>query len=605
MDRAQSVLIPEPEVGLEPESAGLAAPLRILFLIAQFDTGGVQFQLYLRLKYLDLMRFRCRVFVLTSGNSYLVDKIRELGVTVDFLHIDEERSHYHRVARIRTAISRFSPDIVDSLLGWDNTYGNLAAILEKVPLIIAELQNERASVRQAYPRSFRLFEWAALRFFCDRIVCCSGGVRSGYLGISPRFEKSSVVIHDAIDVTAGSQKSPVEVRKALDIDPGALVVGTIGRLMEQKDHETLIRAASLVCARHPGTQFVIGGYGHLRERLEGLISDFGLQSHVRILAEVTDVYSFYNMVDVFVMTSRWEGFPVVLMEAMAAGKPAVSTMVGGISEMIDHGECGFLCPPGDAQAIAGGIDTLLDDPSLRLSYGRRAREKVLGSFSIQRLIGHWQALYCVGSRRDHSRRSPGGRTLVPDADSEAATVTLEGLRPSLKTKRLLVLRLCPLDRFQFLVSELARTFPNAGIDVLCQNAIVEILARQLPGIRTIPYGDGKFSFARLGLRSLLRLCGTGYDLTVIPYNTPSGLGYWRSELLGLLAGRGRILAYEAWSEQVRPAGVRTVKWFAKRFFRALPQGPARALAFGWLLARGILLGTSPARRSHRHQGELT
>jgi hypothetical protein len=375
--------------------------------------------------------------------------------------------------------------------------------------------------------------------------------------------------------------------------------------MEQKDHETFIRTASLVCARHPRAQFVIGGFGHLRERLEGLISDFGLRSNVRILGEVTDVYSFYNMVDVFVMTSRWEGFPVVLMEAMAAGKPVVSTAVGGISEMVDHGECGLLCPAGDAQAIAGAIGTLLDDPSLRLSYGLRAKEKVLGSFSIQRLIERWQAIYHAGRRWDDGRRTAGTGTLRPDTDIEAETPTLDELGPSLKTKRLLALRLCPLDRFQFLVSELACTFPNAEIDVLCQNGVVETLARQLPGIRMIPYGDGKFSFARLGLRTLLRLCGTGYDLAVIPYNTPSGLGYWRSELLGLLAGRGRILAYEAWSEQVQPAGVRTAKWFAKRFFRALPEGPVRALAFGWILARGVLSGAWHSRRRLRHEGELT
>lgn len=120
----------------------------------------------------------------------------------------------------------------------------------------------------------------------------------------------------------------------------------------------------------------------------------------------------------------------------------------------------------------------------------------------------------------------------------------------------------------------------------------------------ISYGDGKFSFARLGLRALLRLCGTRYDLAVIPYNTPSGLGYWRSELLGLLAGRGRILAYEAWSEKAQPAGVRTTKWFAKRFLCALPEGPAHALAFCWILARGVLSGSSHSRRNQRHQGQL-
>ena len=263
---------------------------RLLFVITQFDTGGVQFQLWLRLTHLDPSRYDCRVAVLTGGESYLLDRVRGLGVPVDMLHIDTDRALWRRVRRVRQYIASVQPDVVDTLLMWDNVYGTAAAALAGVPCIVAELQNNRESVRRSYSPGFRALEAFALRFLCDHVVCCSQAVLDSYARVFPGFGRKASVIHDAIDIT---QPIPprAQARQALGLPADAPIVGTIGRLVEQKDHDTLLRAASRLVALHPEALIVIAGYGPLYDRLVAQRERLGLSDRVRFLGEITNPVS--------------------------------------------------------------------------------------------------------------------------------------------------------------------------------------------------------------------------------------------------------------------------------------------------------------------------
>lgn len=564
---------------------------RLLFLITQLDTGGVQFQLYLRLRHLDRAAFDCHVGVLTDGQSYLVDKIRELGVPVTFLHIDREPGLWRRVALIQRFIQDTRPDIVDSLLGWDNTYGTIAATLCRVPLIVAELQNERTAIRRTYPLSFRLLEALALCFFCDRIVCCSVGVLLSYARMFPGFTRKATVIHDAIDGTIACPAPSSAERAAIPGASGGPIIGTIGRLMEQKDHETLIRAARQVCDRHPEARFLIGGYGPLRTRLEALVTRLGLQANVTFAGEVLDPTSFYGLVDLFVMTSRWEGFPVVLLEAMACGKPVVSTSVGGIAEMIQHDRNGLLCPPGDERSVAHALIDLLDRPDHAATLGRRAGEDVRGTFAIQRLVARWSELY-------HSMPAAGARTdrdPTSTARVEPARVTthtwLAAAGPTSRPVRVLVERLCPLPQTLDLLAQVRARYPRARIDCLSQSDVQAQLAEAAPEVGLEPYGNGPFTLTKLGLRRLRRLRRTRYDLVILPYNTAAHAGYVQAEIAALLIGNGCVETVDAWTTPVAPAGTLTWRSLLEGRLRQMASGPVRWSRTLHLLARCVRVGS--------------
>lgn len=518
---------------------------RLLFVITQFDTGGVQFQLWLRLTHLDPSRYDCRVAVLTGGESYLLDRVRGLGVPVDMLHIDTDRALWRRVRRVRQYIASVQPDVVDTLLMWDNVYGTAAAALAGVPCIVAELQNNRESVRRSYSPGFRALEAFALRFLCDHVVCCSQAVFDSYARVFPGFGRKASVIHDAIDIT---QPIPprAQARQALGLPADAPIVGTIGRLVEQKDHDTLLRAASRLVALHPEALIVIAGYGPLHDRLVAQRERLCLSDRVRFLGEITNPYLFYAAVDVFAMTSRWEGFPVVLLEAMSAGLPVVSTRVGGIAEAITHGTSGLLAEAGDERTLAASMAALLDNQVMRSRIGAAARQEV-ARYGIHELIACWRHLYGQGGR---PRQVAG----TPAAVSVPGPVP-PGLALPERATRILVWRLCPMGRLLTLVTDVRRRYPDAEIDCVCQSNAADSVCTA--GMRPIPYGDGRFTARRLGPAALFNLRRRHYDLVLVPFNQPTREGYAAAEWCAAWAGRGPAYGMSAWSDQVEPVAALT------------------------------------------------
>jgi glycosyltransferase involved in cell wall biosynthesis len=278
----------------------MARRLRVLFVIAQFDTGGVQHQVWLRLRHLDPATYECCVAVLTGGNSHLLDRVRALGVRVDFLRVDEERSLWGRVARIQDHIGSVQPDVVDTLLGWDNTYGAMAAVLARVPLVVSELQT-MGVMRTGYSRSFLVLEALAHRYFNDHVVCCSGAVRAKYSRSLPGFHARSSVIFDAVE-TDYPHPDRDAARRQFGVPDGRVVLGTLGRLHEVKDHDTLLRATRRLVDRRPDVLVVVGGAGALRESLLAQREHLGLGDHVRFVGEVTEVHAFHAAIDVVVLT---------------------------------------------------------------------------------------------------------------------------------------------------------------------------------------------------------------------------------------------------------------------------------------------------------------
>jgi glycosyltransferase involved in cell wall biosynthesis len=158
----------------------------------------------------------------------------------------------------------------------------------------------------------------------------------------------------------------------------------------------------------PDAVFLVVGDGERRAELEGLAADLGLGARVRFLGWRADLDRLYADLDVVVLTSKNEGSPVALIEAMAAGRPVVSTRAGGVEDVVSDGETGRLVPVGDAAAVARAIVDLLDDPVRAASLGAAARAAVVARFGSARLLADLDGLY----RRLLARR---GITVQPPA----------------------------------------------------------------------------------------------------------------------------------------------------------------------------------------------
>jgi glycosyltransferase involved in cell wall biosynthesis len=161
-------------------------------------------------------------------------------------------------------------------------------------------------------------------------------------------------------------------RRGLGLPDDALVVGTIGRLNAQKGHRFLLDAAAPLLARVPGVRVLIAGDGDLMESLRAQVAGLGIADQVVFAGHRTDVPDLLGALDVFCISSLYEGTPLALFEAMAAGKAIVSTSVDGCREVLEDGVTGVLVPPGDAGALAAGLERVLCDPAQREALGRQA-----------------------------------------------------------------------------------------------------------------------------------------------------------------------------------------------------------------------------------------
>ena len=163
---------------------------------------------------------------------------------------------------------------------------------------------------------------------------------------------------------------------------GLPVVLTVARLDEQKGHRYLLETAALI----PEAQFVFAGDGPLRASLEAQARSLGVDGRVRFLGYRDDVGDLLRNCDVFVLPSLYEGLPLSILEAMAAGKPVIATRIGGTDEAVIDGETGLLVPPADPPALAASIRTVLADRPLAQRLGSAGRARVTQEFTAEKMI---------------------------------------------------------------------------------------------------------------------------------------------------------------------------------------------------------------------------
>jgi len=188
-------------------------------------------------------------------------------------------------------------------------------------------------------------------------------------------------------------RARADARLVLALAPDAEVVSQVGRLTAIKQPQLFLQVLAALARSRPQLHAVIAGDGELRGELQQLTKTFGLEQRVRWLGWRRDLETIYAATDVLVLTSRNEGTPVALIEAMAAGVPGVSTDVGGVRDVIDSPAVGVLAPPNDVSGLASGVERLLNDVSGRREMGQRARARVVQKYGVERLLMDIERLY--------------------------------------------------------------------------------------------------------------------------------------------------------------------------------------------------------------------
>jgi glycosyltransferase involved in cell wall biosynthesis len=226
------------------------------------------------------------------------------------------------------------------------------------------------------------------------IVSEAAGERFIREGIVPRelleVVPNGVDLEDFREIAAEERES---VRSSIGIGK-EFVWLAVGRFQPAKDYPTMLRGFARVCERHPQTILLLVGRGPLEAEIETLARNLGLDGKVRFLGVRQDVPVLMGAADGYVMSSAWEGMPMVLLEAAAAGLPIVATLAGGNREVVLDEESGFLVPPRDSEALGSAMLRLMGlSPAERSSMGQRGRQRVRTEYGVKRVVDRWEELY--------------------------------------------------------------------------------------------------------------------------------------------------------------------------------------------------------------------
>lgn len=230
--------------------------------------------------------------------------------------------------------------------------------------------------------------------FCDKIVVVSNALKA-YLEKELGIASDKIrVIHNGVDLSKFTPMiEPVEVKGIPEKEDSQVYVGVIGRFREAKDHEGLFYAWAKVLSHSPGMRLFLIGNGNLRQELERLSFELKIGKSVTFLGERDDLPQVISNMDLIVLPSKRESFPISILEAMAMKKPVIATNVGGIPEIITHGKNGLLIPPLSPHALAENILLFAKDREAFNRMAAQGYELVKSEFSDRVLISKYQNLY--------------------------------------------------------------------------------------------------------------------------------------------------------------------------------------------------------------------
>lgn len=307
--------------------------------------------------------------------------------------------------RIYRTLCRWRPDIVHTHMAKAGAVGRLSALAynrtvgRRRPARLVHTYHGHVFEGYFGSRSTRVFlaveRWLARR--TDILIAISPKIRHDLLqtyAIARDAQVRLVPLGFNLDrLAAITPADRVRSRADLEIPPDAVVVTTVGRLTAIKQHRLFLEMAARLAPQSTRLLFLIVGDGELRGELQGQAAESGIASRVRFLGWRGDLDRIYGATDIFALTSRNEGTPVALIEAMAAGVASVSTDVGGVRDVITGPGLGVLVPFGDADRLAAAVVQFAEAPARREEVGRTAREAVLRRFHLHRLVADIDRLY--------------------------------------------------------------------------------------------------------------------------------------------------------------------------------------------------------------------
>lgn len=378
-----------------PDASDRERRLRVLTLVDRLGTSGGGERLAMQIATrLDPERFERTLCVTRWPQDDVPQEALDRTVAeleaegVRFLPLVRSgRFDLRAWGRLVRRIRRERIDVIHAHKFGSNAWAAVLGAVARVPVVVAHEHTWS-------------YEGQPMRRFVDREVIAR--LSDAFIAVSREDRRRMIEIEridpdDVLFVPNGIERLPAgdrtTVRTELGIPEDAPVAGTVAVMRPQKAVDVLVRAAERLLPEFPNLQMLVVGGGFEKPRIEAMIEELGIGANVRLLGFRADIPDFLAALDVAVVSSRFEGSPLSVMEYMDAGKPVVATRVGGVPDLIEHGEHGLLVEPDDPEGLAAGVAELLRDPDRAAWMGERGRERRQAEFDIALVAERFEQLY--------------------------------------------------------------------------------------------------------------------------------------------------------------------------------------------------------------------
>lgn len=366
--------------------------IKIVYVITSTGVGGAEKILYHTIRGLDDNKYTVLLCTLKK-KGIIAKELEKHGVNVHCVQLSEKEgltgwlSSMIVLFRLFLFMREHRPTIIHSFLFRANILSRIAGYLTGVPVIISSIR-----VMGGEKGYFHLIE-RVTSFMVDRYIAVSGSVKRYIIQKSRVHDGKVSVIYNGIDVEGKNSLQMKNVKLPFDIETEDKLLVVVGRLHKQKGHSYLFHAISKVQNEVPKIKLLVVGEGEEENSLKYLAKSLDLTEQIIFAGLRHEIERILIMAEIFVLPSVWEGMPNALLEAMVAGKPVIATKVGGVPELVVHGETGILVPPEDVDALANAIKDLLNDTSKAQKLGEAARTQVEKHFTISKTVEETENLY--------------------------------------------------------------------------------------------------------------------------------------------------------------------------------------------------------------------
>ncbi len=369
-----------------------AARLRVVQLITEMAPAGAEKVVHDLAIGLSAKGHNVHVVTLLDApgaSAALTDALPPHGVDVTHLAM-RSKVDLPRLSALAGLLRRFRPHVLHTHLWHADLAAKavLPAVWRRRPVLLSTIHiADRRPVHWRFAIDRLTQPWVDQTAFVSRSVMHFYRRRVGLTA------RKCVVVPNGIDLAAYQTLPDRRQSRAPWIPTSAEpVIGTIARLDPQKGLPALLHAFSKLTRRWPRAALLIAGAGPEREALERLAVKLGIADRIHMLGFQQDVRPVLAALDVFVLPSRWEGFGLATLEAMAAGLPVVVTDVPGSRDLVQHEQTGLVVPRNDSDALAQAVARCLSQAELRAQLGHRARIAA-GPFSVQKMVDRYEQLY--------------------------------------------------------------------------------------------------------------------------------------------------------------------------------------------------------------------